>query len=87
MVAKATRVLAGASTELTATISDPDKDPYYAWWTASCGIVVPKAGAPYRAVFLAPTTPGPCAITLEVQDHEMHRSQRWQYTIVVTGGA
>jgi hypothetical protein len=88
VVAKASRVEGGASTELTAMITDPENDPYHAWWSTSCGgMIVARSDAPGRATFLAPTTPGPCAITLEVQDHEMKRGRRIQYTILVTGGA
>ena len=76
----------GGSTELTATIEDPERDPVHAWWSASCGIIAPRADAPTRAVFIAPPTPGPCAITLEVQDHELARTRRLHYTIVVAGG-
>jgi hypothetical protein len=84
--AKAMRVPAGASTELVATIVDPENDTFYAWWTASCGAVSPRSTMPGHAYFIAPTTPGPCAISVEVQDHEMKRSRRLQYTIEVTGG-
>ncbi len=76
------RIAIGASTELTAVISDPDRDAYYAWWSASCGVVAPRAGAPGHALFFAPDTAGPCTITIDVRDHEMLRAQRFHYTIV-----
>lgn len=85
LTAAASRVEVGGSTSLTATITDPENDPYYAWWSASCGVIAPRAGAPGQALFLAPSTPGPCAITVEIQDHELRRPRRLQYTIVVDG--
>ncbi len=84
--AGAPRVEVGGSTALTATITDPEHDRYYAWWSASCGVIAPRAGEPGRALFLAPATPGPCAITVEIQDHELRRSRRHQYTVMVEGG-
>jgi hypothetical protein len=84
--ATAARVDIGGSTALTATIIDPEHDPYYAWWSASCGVIAPRAGASGRALFLAPSTPGPCAITVEIQDHALQRSRRHQYTVLVAGG-
>lgn len=84
--AGAQRVEIGGSTSVTATITDPENDPYHAWWSASCGIVAPRAGAPGQALFLAPSEPGSCAITVEVQDHELRRARRVHYTIVVAGG-
>ena len=77
------RLALGESAELVATIVDPEKDPYYAWWTASCGVVASRAGTPGRALFFAPSTPGPCAVTLDLRDRDMHRAQRLQYTIDV----
>jgi len=85
-VAKASRIEAGSSTVLTATITDPEKDPYYAWWTTSCGVIAPRTQDQGTAIFLAPSTPGPCAVTLEVQDHEQRRTRRLQYTVTVQGG-
>lgn len=85
--ARESQVVAGASTELTATIVDPENDPYFAWWTSSCGVIAPRSEEPNRAFFLAPSAPGPCAVTLEVQDHELRRPRRLSYTIVVGGGS
>jgi hypothetical protein len=85
--ARASRVDSGGSTELTATIVDPENDPYFAWWTSSCGVIAPRADDPARALFLSPSAPGPCAVTLEVQDHEQRRPRRLSYTIVVGGGS
>ena len=67
-------------------IADPEGDAYYAWWTASCGIISPRPGKPGRALFLAPTTPGPCAVSVEIEDQSLSRSRRLQYTIVVAAG-
>ncbi|HUQ04808.1 MAG TPA: hypothetical protein VM261_20040 [Kofleriaceae bacterium] len=84
--ARDARVDAGGSTELTATIVDPEQDRYFAWWTSSCGVISPRHDDPARALFLAPSTPGPCAVTLEVQDHQRKRGRTLAYTIVVGGG-
>lgn len=85
--ARESHVAAGASTELTATIADPENDRYFAWWTSTCGVIAPRSADTSRAVFLAPSTAGPCAVTLEVQDHQLRRSRRLSYTIVVGGGS
>jgi hypothetical protein len=84
--AREARVEAGASTELTATIVDPEQDRFYAWWTSSCGVIAPRRDDPARALFLAPSAPGACAVTLEVQDHQRKRGRTLAYTIVVGGG-
>lgn len=84
--AGSSRVGAGGSTELTATIWDPEGDPYHAWWTSSCGVIAPRRGDASRAIFLAPAGGGACTVTVEVQDHEMRRPSHHRYTILVGGG-
>jgi hypothetical protein len=83
--ARAAKLDAGGSTELSADIWDPEGDPYYAWWSSSCGVIAPRADEPGRALFLAPAAPGACTVTVELKDHEMRRPRALTYTLVVAG--
>ncbi len=59
------------ATSLEIAVADPENDPFYIWWRASCGAVAQDADEPGKAIFIAPAEPGECQVTALVQDSEM----------------
>ena len=78
-------VAVGGSTALTARVRDAEDDRFYLWWDASCGIV--SATESGRAIFLAPSEPGTCTVTLQVQDAELQRTREYTYDVQVLAAA
>ena len=85
--AEQSAVEANGSTALTVRVRDAEDDPVHVWWDSSCGIVAATSGGGRRAVFLAPGEPGPCTVTVQVQDHELQRSREYAYQLQVLPAA
>lgn len=67
LTAAAPSVFIGQSTDLAATVTDPDGDPVTLAWSASGGTVAPNAD-PYTALFTAAPVPGMALVTLTATD-------------------
>jgi hypothetical protein len=81
--AETSAVEANGSTALTVRVRDAENDPFRVWWDSSCGIVSATANDASRAIFLAPSEPGVCTVTAQIQDADLQNTREYVYQLQV----
>lgn len=81
--AETSAVEANGSTALTVRVRDAENDPFHVWWDSSCGIVSATANDASRAIFLAPSEPGVCTVTAQIQDADLQNTREYAYELQV----